>query len=962
MGLYLDTYFKHHNIDPSTIYRKIVNSGLIAGYAKDICHFCIWALDNHYTDDQKAFGAYMNAFPDIVYADTNKDVLHTTSSFINVGLQNKNQMEDAPTFAELIGRKSFFLHIPGIGISKGVNHLYENIYNIIEKFNGKEMKLLYPNYDLDDLALFETDLTPKPAIKDTLKGYQFIVITASNERKQLMEEQFSALNSPVDVHYLDASTPLNSQDYLKDCGKEEREYGLLCCTRSHIRALEYASQNKDNYKYSIILEDDVAFLKEGFLSKIEEVMGNWNKYDTHKMVSIGWVPCNNYGNYTKFNETLSNDTIKIIIDRFAPGMQGYMVKNDDIPYMDSLIQPTYIEMDKKVKALDSYKVLATHFGEKQHTMVADVLINRLFSQAIVFPPLMIERDIPSMLGHNNINTYWANYFKGHETERDKYRLSTKKTTLEIVDKLVENEKRPLDTQYQQFNNSRKIKCLWLRYIDDKSSWYTDTTKLWGPDTEAEYIVDILTDDSKFDNIEFLSIPSNFNISVIKNADVIAYSSNKYSVDYISKLVDILKPKALIHLSDEFGHIPQYKKIFDKVQLVYRQYKFPNKSQYHDEINDTSIKYLPLGYHSWGKKYIRGQPILPYQRTYKWCFSGSLKNERTSQIEKLSQIAPYFCQNTNAFETTEMFRNSIFAFCPSGNSNIECSRIYEAMYNGCIPIIVGDKVKHNLDHFKNMFEIPLPCYFVYSIDEALSIIQSTGNDELIKIQEHCLQWVQNIGDKIRGDIVNITNNDVLDIRDQLGKIIDIQTMEKPEQDLANEFIRKNDVVLELGARYGSVSCTINNILNNKQNQVVVEPDDRVWNALEDNRHRNNCDFHIVKGFISNKNLDLTNMDAWYGGYGATFIVNDDTTISSYTLDEIKDKYKLCFNVLVADCEGFLEEFFDENPTFYDNLRLIIFEADYPDKCNYNKIKSTLQEKGFTKKVEGHQNVWIRNIHS
>ena len=48
-------------------------------------------------------------FPDIVYADTSRDVLHTTSSFVNVGLQNKNQMEDAPTFAELIGRKSFFL-------------------------------------------------------------------------------------------------------------------------------------------------------------------------------------------------------------------------------------------------------------------------------------------------------------------------------------------------------------------------------------------------------------------------------------------------------------------------------------------------------------------------------------------------------------------------------------------------------------------------------------------------------------------------------------------------------------------------------------------------------------------------------------------------------------------------------------------------------------------------------------
>ena len=445
---YLDTYFKHHNIDPSTIYRKFVNAGLITGYAKDICHFYTWALDNHYTDDQKALGAYMNAFPDTVYADTNIDILHSTSSFVNIGLQHKNQMDDAPTFAELIGRKSFFLHLPGTCI-KGVKHLYENIYNIIEKFNSKEMKLLHPNYDVEN---FERYWTPKTTYtkEKTLKGYQFIVVTASNERKQLMEEQFSTLNLPVDVHYLEASIPSNSQAYLKDCGKEEREYGVLCCTRSHIRALEYASQNKDKYEYSIILEDDVAFLKNGFLSKIEEVIGNWNKYENHKIVSIGWVPCGNYETYTKFDETLSDDTIKIITDRYFPGTQGYIVKNDDIPYMDSLVRPTYIEMDDKLKTLNIYKELATHFGEKQNTVTTDVLINRLFKQAIVFPPLMIEMDIPSMLGHNNINNYWATYFKGHETERDKYRLSTIKTTLEIVDNLVENEKQPLDTQYQQF--------------------------------------------------------------------------------------------------------------------------------------------------------------------------------------------------------------------------------------------------------------------------------------------------------------------------------------------------------------------------------------------------------------------------------------------------------------------------------------------------------------------------------
>jgi FkbM family methyltransferase len=169
-------------------------------------------------------------------------------------------------------------------------------------------------------------------------------------------------------------------------------------------------------------------------------------------------------------------------------------------------------------------------------------------------------------------------------------------------------------------------------------------------------------------------------------------------------------------------------------------------------------------------------------------------------------------------------------------------------------------------------------------------------------------------------------------------VNINRIEKREQDLADMYILENDVVLELGARYGSVSCVINSKLNNKNNQVVVEPDDRVWDALEKNRNNNNCEFNIVNGFISNKKLDLTNLDCCLGGYGATFIENNDTKIPSYSLDEIKNKYNLKFNVLVADCEGFLEVFFDENPNFYDDLRLIIFEADYPNKCNYNKLYS------------------------
>ena len=69
-----------------------------------------------------------------------------------------------------------------------------------------------------------------------------------------------------------------------------------------------------------------------------------------------------------------------------------------------------------------------------------------------------------------------------------------------------------------------------------------------------------------------------------------------------------------------------------------------------------------------------------------------------------------------------------------------------------------------------------------------------------------------------------------ILDQHGNKINTDIMEIHEQHLARQFIEETDVVLELGARYGSVSCIINSKLNVKTNQVVVEPDERVWNAL------------------------------------------------------------------------------------------------------------------------------------
>ena len=200
---------------------------------------------------------------------------------------------------------------------------------------------------------------------------------------------------------------------------------------------------------------------------------------------------------------------------------------------------------------------------------------------------------------------------------------------------------------------------------------------------------------------------------------------------------------------------------------------------------------------------------------------------------------------------------------------------------------------------------------------------------------------------------------IEIKNEHDEIIDISQIEINEQNQAKKYIEKNDIVLELGARYGSVSCTINSKLNNKTNQIVVEPDERVWEALEKNKTKNNCGFHIIKGFISKEKMILTDLHSYLNGYGSTFKKDINSNIPNFLLDDIIEKYSLTFNVLVADCEGFLEIFLDENPRLYKELRLIMFEADYVDKCNYNKIENILLSNNFKEILKGHQNIYIKS---
>lgn len=150
-GVPLNDYWDYHKIHCKP-FRKYLNSGLIVGKTKNIKKALKWIIDNNINDDQLGFSKYTNQFPNLVHLDVEANILHTSTSFINGSLYNHDiQKLDMPTFDELLGFSNYFLHIPGINISKGQKYIFNIIHSlfnsdIIDKniFDLYNLKKSYP--------------------------------------------------------------------------------------------------------------------------------------------------------------------------------------------------------------------------------------------------------------------------------------------------------------------------------------------------------------------------------------------------------------------------------------------------------------------------------------------------------------------------------------------------------------------------------------------------------------------------------------------------------------------------------------------------------------------------------------------------------------------------------------------------------------------------------------------------
>ena len=89
-------------------------------------------------------------------------------------------------------------------------------------------------------------------------------------------------------------------------------------------------------------------------------------------------------------------------------------------------------------------------------------------------------------------------------------------------------------------------------------------------------------------------------------------------------------------------------------------------------------------------------------------------------------------------------------------------------------------------------------------------------------------------------------------DRNGELVNVE-FEADEQFLVRKYIPKDATVLELGARYGTVSCVISQVLDDPSKHVAVEPDKSVIDALIKNRDSNGGKFQVFEGVVSSLSL-------------------------------------------------------------------------------------------------------------
>lgn len=97
-----------------------------------------------------------------------------------------------------------------------------------------------------------------------------------------------------------------------------------------------------------------------------------------------------------------------------------------------------------------------------------------------------------------------------------------------------------------------------------------------------------------------------------------------------------------------------------------------------------------------------------------------------------------------------------------------------------------------------------------------------------------------------EMTAIEYNDSITFLNPDGSEYSSKDVERVEQEACDKYINKDDVVLELGSRYGTLSCLL---ARKSEFLVTLDPDLEAVNTCKKNMERHDVKFESLHGIIS-----------------------------------------------------------------------------------------------------------------
>ena len=166
-------------------------------------------------------------------------------------------------------------------------------------------------------------------------------------------------------------------------------------------------------------------------------------------------------------------------------------------------------------------------------------------------------------------------------------------------------------------------------------------------------------------------------------------------------------------------------------------------------------------------------------------------------------------------------------------------------------------------------------------------------------------------------------------------------EYPEQILSIMNLKGDEKILEIGGNIGRNTLVIASILENDNNLLTLESDDKISQKLIENKNINNFNFNVESSALSKRKL----IQSGWTTKISDVLLEGFKNVNTICLDELNNRYKIIFDTLILDCEGAFYYILLDMPEILNNINLIIVENDYIKKEDKLYVDKVLLDKNF-----------------